>query len=63
MEIDQQKFLSLVMEKTTQKVNALQSQVIILESQLAIAIEECDSLKKELEAKASGKSKQQTGTY
>jgi len=64
MEIDQSKFLNLVMEKTTQKLNTLQSQVIVLESQLAVMTEEYSQLKQQLEeAKPSGKSKQQTGTY
>jgi hypothetical protein len=37
MEIDQNKFISLVLEKTNQKLNLLQAQVIVLESQLQLA--------------------------
>lgn len=37
MEIDQNKFISLVLEKTNQKLNSLQAQVIVIESQLQLA--------------------------
>ena len=54
----------MVMEKTTQKLNTLQTQVIVLESQLAVITEDYNQLKQQLEeAKPSGKSKQQTGAY
>jgi hypothetical protein len=39
MEIDQLKFMNLVMEKTNHKLNSLQAQVIVLESQLQLAAE------------------------
>lgn len=39
MEIDQIKFMNLVMEKTNTKLNELQAQVIVLEAQLQLAVE------------------------
>lgn len=39
MEIDQNKFMNLIIEKTNRKMNELQAQVIVLESQLQIAAE------------------------
>lgn len=39
MELDQNKFMSLVMEKTNRKLNELQAQVIVLEAQLQMAAE------------------------
>lgn len=48
MEIDSNKFMSLVMEKTNARLNALQAQVIVLESQLQLAAEQCDSLSLEM---------------
>ena len=39
MEIDQNKFMNLVMEKTNKKLNDLQAQTIVLEAQLQLAIE------------------------
>lgn len=39
MELDKAKFMTLVMEKTTSKLNELQAQVIVLEAQLQLAIE------------------------
>lgn len=65
MQVDQNKFINLVMEKTNQKLNTLQSQVIVLEAQLQLAAEVADTLQKELEkAKAkNGKSSDKTATY
>lgn len=65
MQIDQNKFVNLVMEKTNQKLNALQSQVIVLEAQLQLAAEAADTLQKELEKvkKTNGKPSDKTGTY
>lgn len=37
MEIDQLRFINLVMEKTNVKLNELQARVIVLEAQLEIA--------------------------
>lgn len=39
MEIDQLKFINLVMDKTNRKLNELQARVIVLEAQLEIASE------------------------
>lgn len=39
MEIDQLKFMNLVMEKTNKKLNELQAQVIVLEAQLQLVVE------------------------
>lgn len=39
MEIDNHKFMTLVMEKTNKKLNELQAQVIVLEAQLHLAVE------------------------
>ena len=65
MQIDQNKFVNLVMEKTNQKLSALQSQVIVLEAQLQLAAEAADTLQKELEKvkKTNGKPSDKTGTY
>ena len=39
MEIDQNKLMNLVMEKTNKKLNDLQAQTIVLEAQLQLAVE------------------------
>ena len=39
MEVDANKFMNLVIDKTSQKMNSLQAQVIVLESQLHLASE------------------------
>ena len=39
MEIDQIKFMNLVMEKTNKKLNEMLAQVIVLESQLQLVVE------------------------
>lgn len=39
MQIDQHKFMNLVMEKTNKKLNELQAQVIVLEAQLQCAVD------------------------
>lgn len=49
MEIDNNKFLTLVMEKTNKKLNELQAQNIVLESQLQLAIQIADELQQKLE--------------
>lgn len=54
MEIDQIKFMNLVMEKTNKKLNELQAQVIVLEAQLQLAVE----INKQLQDKVEKDSKQ-----
>jgi hypothetical protein len=39
MQIDNAKFMNLVMEKTNKKLNELQAQVIVLEAQLQLAVD------------------------
>ena len=49
MDIDQNKFMNLIVDSTTKKMNSLQGQVILLEAQLACAIELNNSLQEELD--------------
>ena len=49
MEIDNNKFMTLVMEKTNKKLNELQAQTIVLESQLQLAIQIVEELQLKLE--------------
>lgn len=49
MEIDQVKFMNLVMEKTNKKLNELQAQVIVLEAQLQLALEINKQLQEQVE--------------
>jgi len=42
---DQSKFFNVVIDKTNQKLNSFQAQVIVLESQLQMAIDERDTYK------------------
>lgn len=49
MEIDQHKFMNIVMEKTNKKLNELQAQVIVLEAQLQLAVEVNQQLVQSLE--------------
>lgn len=56
MELDQNKFMSLVMEKTNKKLNEATAQLIVLESQLQMAVEINTRLQeqlKELDKKTS----------
>lgn len=53
MEIDQLKFMNLVMEKTNKKLNDLQAQVIVLESQLQLVVD----INKEIQAQLDKASK------
>ena len=46
---DQSKFFNVIIDKTNQKLNSFQAQVIVLESQLQMAIEERDTYKSYLE--------------
>lgn len=48
MEIDQLKFMNLVMEKTNKRLNDAIAQVIVLESQLQLAVETNQKLSEEL---------------
>jgi flagellar biosynthesis chaperone FliJ len=43
---DQSKFFNVVIDKTNQKLNSFQAQIIVLESQLQMAIDERDAYKK-----------------
>lgn len=49
MQIDQNKFMNLVLDKTSEKMNQLQVQVIVLETQLAMAVDNYNLLKAEFE--------------
>lgn len=49
MQLDQAKFMNLVMEKTNKKLNDLQAQVIVLESQLQLAVDVNLELKTQLD--------------
>ena len=42
---DQNKFFNVVIDKTNQKLNSFQAQVIVLESQLQMAVDERDAYK------------------
>jgi uncharacterized spore protein YtfJ len=65
MEIDNNKFMTLVMEKTNKKLNELQAQTIVLESQLQLAIQIVEELQLKLEKvkKPNGNSSDKAGTY
>ena len=43
---DQSKFFNVIIDKTNQKLNSFQAQIIVLESQLQMANEERDAYKK-----------------
>jgi hypothetical protein len=45
VEIDQAKFMNIIMEKTNKKLNEMQAQVIVLETQLQLVVD----LNKELQ--------------
>ena len=47
---DPSKFFNVVIDKTNQRLNSFQAQVIVLESQLQMALDECESLKTQLNA-------------
>ena len=46
---DHSKFFNVVIDKTNQKLNAFQAQIIVLESQLQMAVDERDAYKKYVE--------------
>ncbi len=45
VEIDQAKFMNIIMEKTNKKLNEMQAQVLVLETQLQLVVD----LNKELQ--------------
>jgi hypothetical protein len=49
LNIDQNKFMNLLVEKTNQKLSQLQNQVILLETQLQLALEQYQTLQAEHE--------------
>lgn len=63
MEIDQNRFANLVIEKTNAKLNQLQNQVIVLESQLQLAVEANKHLKGDLDKINKRKTKTTTSEY
>ena len=65
MEIDNNKFMTLVMEKTNKKLNELQAQTIVLESQLQLAIQIVEELQLKLDKvkKSNGNTSDKAGTY
>jgi len=46
---DQSKFFNVIIDRTNQKLNSFQAQIIVLESQLQMAIDEKDAYKKHVE--------------
>jgi len=46
---DQSKFFNVIIDKTNQKLNSFQAQIIVLESQLQMAVDERDEYKKYVE--------------
>lgn len=48
MQLDQQKFMNMVLDKTSEKMNQLQVQVIVLETQLAMAVDNFTALQAQL---------------
>ena len=49
MDEEQKQFFNVIIEKTNQRLNSLQAQVIVLESQLQMAVDERDAYKKYVE--------------
>jgi outer membrane murein-binding lipoprotein Lpp len=62
MQIDQNKFMNAVVENTNAKLNQLQSQVILLETQLHFAIQTNAQLQEELDKLKKKKEKQEEFT-
>lgn len=60
MQLDNLKFMNLVMEKTNKKLNELQAQVIVLESQLQLAVEVNQELKDQLDKQERIQKKKET---
>ena len=57
--------MTLVMEKTNKKLNELQAQTIVLESQLQLAIQIVEELQLKLDKvkKSNGNTSDKAGTY
>ena len=60
MQLDNLKFMNLVMEKTNKKLNELQAQVIVLESQLQLAVDVNQELKDQLDKQERLQKKKET---
>lgn len=58
MELDQNKFMNLVMEKTNRKLNELQAQCLVLEAQLQLAVDINKQLQDQLAAASPKTTKQ-----
>jgi len=52
---DQSKFFNVIIDKTNQKLNSFQAQIIVLESQLQMAVDERDAYKIYVEGAADHK--------
>ena len=52
---DPNKFFNVIIDKTNQKLNSFQAQIIVLESQLQMAVDERDAYKKYVEGAADHK--------
>jgi hypothetical protein len=59
VQIDQNKFMNLIVEKTTQRLNQLSNQVIVLEAQLQLAADLNKELQTELDKIKKKNNKQQ----
>ena len=46
---DQSKFFNVIIDKTNQKLNSFQAQIIVLESQLQMAVDERNTYKKQVD--------------
>ena len=49
VEIDQAKFMTIIMEKTNKKLNEMQAQVLVLETQLQLVVDVNKSLQDQLD--------------
>ena len=48
VEIDQAKFMTIIMEKTNKKLNEMQAQVLVLETQLQLVVDLNTNLQEQL---------------
>ena len=48
VEIDQAKFMNIIMEKTNKKLNEMQAQVLVLETQLQLVVDLNKDLQEQL---------------
>lgn len=62
MEIDHNRFINLVIEKTNKKLNELQAQIFVLEAQLQLAAEANQELKSQLDKINKKKDKSEFST-